>query len=177
VYAFGGDAAFLYFNTIFHTWYGQGWTLSNMNYPVHESILMTDAQAAVSYVLNKLNGIKYVREHVDGIIHSFHYFCITLAAVFSYLTLRKLSVNRWIAIAFAILIVFLSPQLLRLRAGHIGLAYPVLFTAVIYAVVSFKMEPKLRYGVLLFTILLFFGINNIYFCPRYGSYRYPVGVF
>jgi len=162
VYAFGGDAAFLYYNTIFHTWYGDGWLLSNMNYPVHESILMTDAQATISMLLNKLNGVPFVREHIVGIIHSFHYLCIVLASLFSYGTLKKLGVNSWMAILFGILIVFLSPQLLRLRAGHIGLAYPLVFTAIIYALVSYKVRAHWKYGLLIFAVLLFFGINNIY---------------
>ena len=162
VYAFGGDAAIIYFNMIFHAWYGEGWTLTNMNYPVYESILMTDAQASLAYLLNKVNGIDFFREHIIGITHGFHYLCLMIACVFSYGTLRKLGVNRWMALVFGILIVFLSPQILRLRAGHFGLAYPIVFTTVIYGLVSYKLSGKWKYTILVFLTLLFFGINNIY---------------
>ncbi len=162
VYAFGGDAAIIYFNMIFHAWYGEGWTLTNMNYPVYESILMTDAQASLAYLLNQVNRIDFFRENIIGVTHGFHYACLMIACVFSYSTLRKLGVDRWMAIAFGILIVFLSPQILRLRAGHFGLAYPIVFTSVIYGLVSFKLSGKWKYAFLIFITLLFFGINNIY---------------
>ena len=55
IYTFGGDGAFIYFNMIFHTLYGNGWTLNNMNYPVFESIFMTDAQAGLSILFNWIN--------------------------------------------------------------------------------------------------------------------------
>ncbi len=162
VYAFGGDAAIIYFNMIYHCLYGSGLQLSNMNYPIGESLLMTDAQASISYLLSVFSSNDFLRDNVVGIAHSFHYLCIVLATVFMHKTFRKLGVNSWISIVGALLVVFLSPQLFRLRAGHFGLAYPIIFSGALYSLVSYHYKPHWKYGLLLSSLLIFFGLNNIY---------------
>ncbi len=166
VYAFGGDAAILYYNMVYYSWYGSGLHLSSMNYPLGESLLMTDAQASVSWILNQLNGISFVKNNIVGWVHGFHYFCFAIAAVFAHRTLSKLGVSKWVSIVGALLVVFMSPQIMRLRA-HYGLAYPVLFTGVIYFLVSVSRSLIfegliLKFNLFLFLLLVFFGFNNIY---------------
>ncbi len=176
VYAFGGDAAIIYYNMIFHSWYGQGLQLHNMNYPLGESILMTDAQASISFILSKFRKASFVQNNIVGIVHSFHYLCLGLAAIFAQRALRKKEVTVLLSIIGALLIVFLSPQIFRLRAGHFGLAYPVVFTAGLYAWASVQKKAKI-YPVLLFgAVLLFFGVNNIYLLILAGGWVILIGI-
>ena len=180
VYAFGGDAAILFYNMIYYGWYGSDLHLSHMNYPVGESLLMTDAQASVSLLLNWLDGLDFVHNHTVGFIHGFHYICLGVAAIFAQKTLYNMGVVRWMAILGGLLIVIMSPQILRVKA-HYGLAYPVLFTSIIFTLVSFSKKLEVqkfewRYLILFFGTILFFGLNNIYLLIIGGGVSFFFGV-
>ena len=161
-YVFGGDGAYIYFNMIYHVLYGDGLMLSNMNHPVGESILLTDAQASVTYLMGIFRDWDWVRNNILGITHSIHFITLFAAILFCYYTFQYLNVNSFLAVVFSILIIFLCPQLIRLKYGHFGLAYPIVFTSTIYWIVSFKNAIPWTKSILAFLLLFFFGFNNIY---------------
>lgn len=167
VYTFGGDGAFIYFNMIFHTFFGSGFALENMNYPDFESILMTDAQASLSIVFSKIHALFpdfLSPEKVIGLAHRFHYLMIGLAGIYVYKGLDLLKIKPFFSIPAAILITMLSPMIIRLTAGHFGLAYPFVFAFCMYYIIQFYTSSKFAIvpAIGLICIILFFGLNNFY---------------
>ncbi len=167
VYTFGGDGAFIYYNMIFHTFFGQGLELTNMNYPKFESILMTDAQASLAYLFSKIQSWSsgfFTPDKVIGWMHRFHYIMIGLAAVYAFKALEIFKVNRILSIPASILIVLMSPMMIRLTAGHFGLAYPFVFTFIFFFLFQYYKEQKTKViNVMIFiSVIFFFGLNNFY---------------
>ncbi len=162
-YSFGGDALVLYYNTAFHARYGEGTWLHGTNYPDGEYIYLTDAQGAVSYLLQGLRRLGWdVSAYAVGIVHSLNLYLL-FAAVGVVLGLLWGLRCRWLtAVLFAPLIVLLSPQLVRM-GGHFGLAYPV---AIPLAMAWFVRKYRLRrwegWDVLFAGAALFFTYNNPY---------------
>ncbi len=167
VYTFGGDGAFIYYNLIFQTLYGHGWILENMNYPVFESVFMTDAQASFGLLFSFLESIfpgNFITRHPIGSMHLIQYLLIAFGAAISYLLLRNLNVSNWLSVIFGIGLVFLSPQLERFTLGHFGLAFPILFPLALLLFVKITKGTR-RYflhSFFLLCVLLFFGLNNVY---------------
>lgn len=167
VYTFGGDGAFIYYNMIFHTLFGDGFLLESMNYPKFESLLMTDAQAGLSLVYSKLYDFfpsLFTPEKIVGWTHRFHYIMIGLAGVYFFKLLALLGVKKELSAVSAVLITLLSPMMIRLAAGHFGLAYPFVFAFTFYYLTKLFVDKTLsRTNFFLFSlVILFFGLNNFY---------------
>ncbi|MFT6807575.1 MAG: hypothetical protein ACJA01_000795 [Saprospiraceae bacterium] len=164
VFMVGGDGNVIYYNIFYHTLYGYGATLSSMNYPAPESILMTDAQSIIAMSLNKLNIVfPWVSGHVLGIVHVILMFGIWLQYIILYKVIKRLDAPLWIAILFSICIGTLAPQLVRIRYGHLGLAYPFLIPLAILWLWNIKRSHLKHTVTICFVLLtLFFGFNNPY---------------
>ena len=162
VFAFGGDALVIYYDMIYQVCHGSGITLNAMNYPYGDNLIMTDSNAAITYVLMCINNIYPICDLVPGILHCLILYLLPLTSVFLYLLFRKLNVSNLIGIIGSILIAFLSPQMLRIL-GHFGLAFPFIIPMTIYWFVK-KYESERFEGLDVFfgLILLFFFINNPY---------------
>jgi hypothetical protein len=134
-----------------------------MNYPYGESLILTDGQAAFSILLKSIHEhIMPICDFIPGIVHAFILVLIPLTSVFLFLIFEKLKVKRIIALLFAILITFLSPQLMRVT-GHFGLAYPFFIPMMIYWFLDKYENINFRFRDLLFgTVVFFFFINNPY---------------
>ncbi len=167
VYAFGGDAAIMYYNIIWHSWYGKSLLLENMNYPIHESIFMTACQASLSNFFALIHTVwenNPITNHIVGSVHSIHYLMIAGCSILYYKILRHFNVAIFTSILFAILITFLSPQMLRFQAGHFGTSYPIVFAGYIYLFLRMDIDGKNQTwtAIFLFLFSLWFGFNSIY---------------
>jgi len=163
IFATGGDGFFIYYNLLFHTCWGEGLTLSGMNYPWGEYIFLTDSMAAFSVIFNFLDGLGLpICEHAIGIMNSVIICLVPLTAIFLYLILMRLKVLEPIAFFAALLICFLSPQIGRFLS-HFGLAFPFLIPACMWWYLHIK-ERKIidKYGYFIIFLILFFGLNNPY---------------
>ena len=160
----GGDGNVIYYNIFYHALYGSGSTLSSMNYPDPECILMTDAQGMIAMVLNKLNTIfPWVSRHILGIVHVILMLGIWLQYIVLYKILKHLDAPIWIAILFSLCIGTLSPQLVRISYGHIGLGYPFLIPlAILWLWNSRRNQLKDSVTICFVGLTLFFGFNNPY---------------
>ncbi|WP_235296476.1 hypothetical protein [Portibacter marinus] len=163
VFTFGGDGAMIYYNMIFHTFYGEGLMLSNMNYPRFDSLFMTDGQASFAIFFSWFREWM-TPESVIGWSHRLHYLLFGLAGIFLYKTMELVKINEWLGFVSTLLILFLNPLMFRLQAGHFGLFYPLVFTYTFYYVTKLIVEnkPSIADIVGLLIILVFFGLNNIY---------------
>lgn len=163
-FSFGGDGFFIYYNMLQFICNGDGGLmLEGMNYPWFEYIFLTDAQAMISIVLNKLELIGLpICENAIGIIHLIIFLTIPLAAILTFKIFKKLDFSNLLAFIFSILITFLAPQMVRVTS-HFGLAYLFLFPACIHWFLSYVEDYK--FGIHEFLILVmitFFGLNNPY---------------
>ncbi|NNF32894.1 MAG: hypothetical protein HKN68_02230 [Saprospiraceae bacterium] len=163
VFAFGGDALVIYYDMVYHICHGSGGLhFEGMNYPYGESILLTDANAAITILLSWVNKIIPICGMVPGILHGLILYLLPLTGIYLFLILRKMDVSPLMAIVFSILIAFLSPQMLRIL-GHFGLAFPFVVPMAIYWVLTLEDEEKFRWKDLLYgMVFFFFFINNPY---------------
>lgn len=164
VFMVGGDGNVIYYNIFYHTMYGRGVTLSSMNYPDPEFILMTDAQGMIAMTLNTIKGlIPSLPNMIIGIVHVIIMVGMWVQYLVLYRIIRKLSAPSWMAVLFALCIGTLAPQLIRIQYGHFGLAYPF----IIPMTILWLWRDRHRAGSGLFTFgfiiaTLFFGLNNPY---------------
>ncbi|GLR15706.1 hypothetical protein [Portibacter lacus] len=167
VYTFGGDGSFIYYNMIFHTFFGNGMMLESMNFPNFESIFMTDAQAALSIAFSWIHDVLpgyFTPNKIVGWSHRFHYIMLGFASIYVYKTLELFKINKAISIPASILIILLSPMMIRLSAGHFGLAFPFVFSYTFFFLCQFYLRDQIKkFNVIAFMlVLLFFGLNNFY---------------
>lgn len=163
VFAFGGDALFLYFNTTYHACYGSGMMLESMNYPFGESIFMTDAQGALGILLASLRSIGIdTCTYGIGIINGMILYLLPLCAIFVHLILRRFGVNTFLSIVVSVAIALMAPQTFRL-GSHYGLSYPFYIPMCIYWVIrKYDLKHWEWKDLLFITTGLFFYLNNPY---------------
>lgn len=163
VFAFGGDALFLYFNTTYHACYGSGMMLESMNYPFGESIFMTDAQGALSILLSTLKSFGFdTCNYSIGIVNGTILYLLPLCAIFVHLILRRFKVNIFLSITLSVAIALMAPQTFRL-GSHYGLSYPFYIPMCIYWVLrKFDLERWEWKDLLFILVTTFFYLNNPY---------------
>ena len=163
--AFGGDAFVIYYDVMYHVCQVKdtGSQLMNMNHPFGEYIYMTDAEGALASLLKWLNYIGLpICDCVIGIMHSLMIYLLPVASLLMYFVLRAFNIRQASSVIFSVLIVFLSPIMIRF-GGHYGLSYPFVFPLVMLWVIRKHNEPRFEWRDMIFAIvLLFFTFNNPY---------------
>src|SRR5687767_3911344 len=148
---------------IYQVCHGKGSMLMAMNYPYGELMFLTDMQASVTLVLKWIqNNLINVCDCVPGIVHVLNIYLLPVAGLFVFYILKYLNVSNLIAAVFSVLIIFLSPQMIRF-GGHFGLAYPFVIPMAIWWLLRKHTYGKFEIvdGVVL-TALVFFTFNNPY---------------
>lgn len=163
MFAFGGDALVIYYDMIYHVCHDKGTMLNAMNYPYGEYIFLTDAQGAISTVLQWINRHLFdVCDCIPGFVHTINIFLLPVCSVLIHYILRYFKVTNSVALPFAILITFLSPQMFRF-GGHFGLAYPFIIPLVfLWFLRKFTYSKVEKRDLLVCFILIFFTFNNPY---------------
>lgn len=161
--AFGGDPFVIYNDMKFHICHGEGTHLDFMNYPYGESIFMTDMQASFTLVFKWVNDHLFeICDYVPGLAHGTIMAFMPLAAVFLFLIFKRLNVSLIWSVVFALLIAYLSPQLLRLR-GHLGLVYPFMIPMTMYWLLDLYERKSSSWKDLVYGfVIFFFTLNNAY---------------
>ena len=163
MYAFGGDALMLYYNTAYHTRYDDGSTLRSMNYPDGEYVYLTDAQGAISTTMQWINrNLVDISQQTVGFVNAINLYLLFVAVIFTFFLLRALKVHLYSAILFSPFIVLLSPQIHRM-GGHFGLAYPFLIPmAMLWFLRKYRLGYVEKRDALMLGVSLFFTFNNAY---------------
>lgn len=163
MYSFGGDALMLYYNNAFHTRYDEGVQLRSTNYPDGEYIYLTDAQGAISNVMQWIDRhVTDISYQTVGFVNALNLYLLFPAVILVFFLLRALKVRMFAAILFAPLIVLLSPQIGRM-GGHFGLAYPFLIPmAMLWFLRKYRVGQLEKRDGLMFAVSLFFTFNNPY---------------
>lgn len=162
-YSFGGDAFAIYYDMVYHVQYDHGTMFHGMNYPFGEYIFMTDAEGALSTILQWINHhVTHIADVVPGIVHSLNLYLLPLCSLFLFYIFRYFDVRPLLACVFAVLITFLSPHILRF-GGHFGLAYPFLIPMVMWWFLrKWKINRPEKRDIAVFITLVFFTYNNPY---------------
>ena len=114
-----GDGIKNYYTYIYHAQYDDAFHhFSGMNYPYYEHIVYTDAHPLLSWLIGKLGLVIYG----IGILNFFMLLSYPIAAIFLFKILRHYKVSSWWAVAGAVAIAFMSPQVFRLT-GHFSMSY------------------------------------------------------
>lgn len=124
-YLFGntGDAIKNYYTYSAQT-LSETWVQSQvMNYPFGENFLYLDCIPILTWILKVMKDIfPGIADYSVGILHILILLSLLLSAVFIYLILSELKVNRWWAVAGALGIMVMSPQIFRMT-GHLALSF------------------------------------------------------
>jgi len=99
---------------------------------------------------------------VIGIIHVLMIYLLPVASLLIYYLLKAYHISKVNSVVFGVLIVFLSPIMIRF-AGHYGLSYPFVFPMVMLWTIRKYDHRHFEWGDLIFIfVLLFFNFNNHY---------------
>ncbi len=161
---FGGDGLTIHYNLQFHATYGKGTQLTSQYHPHTETIFMTDAQGLLAVVLAQLRPyFPGLPAYSVGISNFLIYWSNGIAACIIFLCLIKIKVDNKLAIALAVLIALLSPQIHRQTCGHYALGYAFVLPTVFYFLVHKQLSQGYIIKAGLLTLLLItLGLNNPY---------------
>ncbi|NVO85575.1 hypothetical protein [Hymenobacter terrestris] len=164
VFAGDGDATKNYYTLLYHARYGQGTHFTGMLYPYGEHLTYADGQPLLGVPLATLQGWGLpAADWALGLTNGLLYLSLVVTAVVVYLLLRRLLLPATPAVVGALLISFLSPQLMRWM-GHYGLAYLCVVPLLWYALVRAFDAPR-NWGPLLgyVAVGLLAGLLHPYF--------------
>ncbi|RFP63364.1 hypothetical protein D0N36_19815 [Hymenobacter lapidiphilus] len=164
VFAGDGDATKNYYSLLYHVRYGQGTHFTGMLYPYGEHLTYADGQPLLGVPLATLQGWGLpAADWALGLMNGLLFLSLVVTAVVVYLLLRRLLLPAAPAVVGALLISFLSPQLMRWM-GHYGLAYLCVVPLLWYALVrAFDAPGNWRPLVGYVAVGLLAGLLHPYF--------------
>ncbi len=162
-FGMSGDGFRSYYNAIYHVKYDETYShFQGMNYPYGEHVMFADTQPALSFSMKFISdNIVDISDNVVGVINSFMILSIIIGAVFLYLVLGELGINRYYSSLVAIGLVFLSPQLARF-AGHYSLSFLFIIPVILYLLIRFYKQPSYKKSLIICIYLLFIGSFHLY---------------
>ena len=160
----GGDALQSYFATAFYTMHDVGNRFTGMNYPYGEHFNYPNLQPLLATVMGFLqrHGVPTARYTV-AITNLLPLLSIVFTPVVMYAILRRTRLPVLYAAVMALLIGFMSPQILRLD-GHISLSYACFVPLLWYCIIRMQEAPRQwRWYVLFGVGTLLMGGMMLYF--------------
>lgn len=141
-YYFGmGDGIQAYFTTSYYARYGSWTHFGGMNYPEGDHLNYANLQPLVAGAMRLLElcGLP-VATYTVAITNLLALGGLALAPAPLFLILRRCKLPSWYAALTALLIAFLSPQILRFSA-HLALSYVAFFPWLWYCIVRMQEQP------------------------------------
>lgn len=166
----GSDPLKSYYLPAYYMKYDTGYMCTGFNYPYGEHAVYADIQAAITFPLNWIdNHIIPLQQHFGIIMLFFLFGSVFFAAFLLYKILQLLDLpDTWAAFG-AILIVWLSPQWIRLPV-HYGLSYMWTIPLAWYALLRYSQVPKAKWLLLLSLGILASGLLHMYNTLIVGSF-------
>ncbi|MFC6222102.1 hypothetical protein ACFP2F_02525 [Hymenobacter artigasi] len=160
----GGDALQSYFATAFYTMHDVGNRFTGMNYPYGEHFNYPNLQPLLAAIMAFLqrHGVPTGRYTV-AITNLLPLVSVAFTPVVMYAILRRTRLPVLYAAVMALLIGFMSPQILRLD-GHISLSYACFVPLLWYCIIRMQEAPRQwRWYVLFGVGTLLMGGMMLYF--------------
>ena len=160
----GGDALQSYFATAFYSMHDAGNRFTGMNYPYGEHFNYPNLQPLVALTMSTLERLGLpVGRYTVGITNVLPLLSLMFTPVVLYAILRRTRLPVGYAAVLALLIGFMSPQVLRLD-GHISLSYACFVPLLWYCIIRMQEEPRRwRWYVLFGLASLLMGAVMLYF--------------
>ena len=159
------DAAKEIYTTAYHAAYSESLLqCTAMNYPHGEYYTYTGMQAQVAVPLWLLRhlGVDNVERWVLPLINLQILVSIVLCALFLYLLLRTVWMPQWYAVAGALLVTFLSPQLQRI-GGHLSLSHICALPMLLFLLLRQCQSRSLWWSVAYAVVAFWFAMVHPYY--------------
>lgn len=164
------DALKNYYTYVYHIRNDAGALhFTGMAYPYGEHVIYTDCQPLLSFVLRLL---PFTHDHLIGIMHGLMFLSFIITPLILSRIFRLLEIGRWPSFFLSLAIAFLSPQLLKINAGHFALAYGCLIPLSILLVLKYLKNGSARTLVILtiYNCLIFLLHPYMGFCLSVFSF-------
>ena len=137
-----------YYTYVYHIKYDDSALhFSGMSYPYGEHVVYTDCQPLLTFILRAL---PFTHNYLIGILHFFIFFSFITTPLILYAVFRRMDLGRYSAFFVSLGIALLSPQYLKINAGHHGLAYGCLIPFSILLTQRYLSSFGTKQGLLLF---------------------------
>ena len=158
LFSANGDGIKNYYTYLYHAQYDEGFAdFSGMNYPYFEHIVYTDAHPLLSWLIGQLGLAAYG----IGVLNILMLFSYPIAAVFLYKILTHYKVASWWALAGAIVIAFLSPQVFRMT-GHFSMSYVFAIPIMWWLLIRCYQGKKWMWSIVIALYMLVFFFTHPY---------------
>ncbi len=159
-----GDGFKNYATTIYHIKHGESFShYEGMNYPFGEQVVFTDMQPVLANKLRYLKDYLAIEDSAVGWINLSLFFSLIISAGFLCLIFCCLKIPVWYSIPAAIMIAFLSPQVLRF-AGHYALAHCFVIPVLFYFLLRFQRHRSFVWALLIgLSTAVFSGLHMYFF--------------
>jgi hypothetical protein len=139
-----------------------------MNYPYGEHVVYTDCQPLLTFLLKML---PFTHNYLIGVLHALIFGSFIITPFIIYRIFLHLEINRLVAAFCALAITLLSPQFLKINAGHHGLTYAFMIPFAILLCLRYTAHPSFQralaimmYSSALFLIHPYMGFSVSAFC-------------
>jgi hypothetical protein len=168
LFSHGGDAVKSYYNFSYHLKYGEGIRYKGINYPYAEHPQYENTHPFHLVVLKQVNKVIPLDRYGVAIINLSMIFSFLLTIPFLFLILRRYKLPVWYAIITALIILYLSPQLDRIK-GHFEMVYLFFIPMFWYLLLRFRDGVRQwLWGSLLVIAGLIGGFTSAYFVAFYA---------
>lgn len=158
-----GDGIQTYHELMYHATYDdQAFFSRSMQYPYGDNGFFSVNPLLLSTVIQKLNHVIPVAPYAVGIFNFFVLFSIVLGALSLFLILKKIGADQRYACMAAVLVAFLSPQLMRF-GGHNSLGYVFAIPFFIYLLMQSWEHPRIWHSVFIALYFFFIAGNHLYY--------------
>ncbi len=170
MFSTGGDGPKNYFTFAWHVNYDSSYThFSGMNYPFGEHIVFTDNQPLLSNIARFIHlNVMPIGQYSIGIVNLLLFAGMLLAITTLYKLLFALTHNPRIAVAGAIALAMLSPQINRFN-GHFALAYCFVIPLYLWWLYLFFHQPNWRTSRAMGIMMLLLLFTHVYYLIIVGA--------
>lgn len=163
-----------YYNFSYFLKYDKGIIHDGINYPYGEHLQYTNSQPFQLAILKQVNKIIPISNYGVAIINLSMILSILLALPFLFLILRHYKLPVWYSVVMTLLILFLSPQLGRIK-GHFEMVYLFFIPVFWYLLILFRKGKKpWLWGGLLMLSGLIGGYTSAYYAAFYATFLLSV---
>lgn len=171
----GGDGLKNYLTPLLHVKNSATYHhFDSMNYPYGEHVLFTDNQPLISNILRFFEvNFGEISYHTTGVLNFALLLSLLLSGCMLYYFFRRMELPHWYSLVSAVVVAWLSPQLLRFGC-HYALGYMFILLLLLYFLMQFESRAsKWSYRIMLLLLLApqlhfyYYGISALFLSTFY----------
>lgn len=170
LFSHGGDAVKSYYNFSYYLKYDEGLKFDGHNYPYGDHVQYINSHPFHSAVCKVVQRIAPIAPYGVSILNLSMILALVLAVPFFFLILRHYKLPIWYSFIVALILLFLSPQLDRIK-GHFEMVYLFFIPMFWYFLIKFKEgKKKWLWGSVLVASGIIGGFTSAYFAAFYSIF-------